>query len=79
VLVPFWQNIFNSGESQMIKLGKYVITALSMGILLMSLSACKKGPAETAGKKIDNAVEKAGDSLEKTGDKIKDAVHDDKK
>ncbi|MGV8934241.1 MAG: hypothetical protein ACOH1I_06440 [Gallionellaceae bacterium] len=63
----------------MIKLGQYVITAFSMGILLVSLSACKEGPAESAGKKIDNAVEKAGDSLDKAGDKIDKAVHDDKK
>ena len=33
-----------------------------------------KGPAETAGEKIDNAVESAGEMVEDAGDKIEDAT-----
>ena len=41
----------------------------------MTFAACEKeGPAERAGKKIDNAVAKAGDKIENAGDKVKDAT-----
>lgn len=57
-----------------------VVIALLMSI---GLAACDKGPAETAGEKIDNAAENlgdkiedatdnAGDKLEEAGDKIED-------
>jgi hypothetical protein len=47
----------------------------------LAMAACqpKEGPAERAGKSIDNAAQKAGDQVEKAGDKVKDAVNDAKK
>ena len=42
------------------------LTAITLlaGAMLVTLSACKQqGPAEKAGDKVDNAVEKAGDSI----------------
>jgi hypothetical protein len=47
-------------------------------MIIVSFTACKKeGPAERAGKKIDETVEKAGktieESAEKAGDKIEEA------
>jgi predicted small secreted protein len=57
--------------------------ALLSGLAAVSfgMAACQpaEGPAERAGKAIDNAAEKAGDSIEKAGDKVKDAVNDAKK
>lgn len=64
---------------------KLSIAALATFIIL-GLSACeKKGPAEQAGEKIDNAAEKmgdkveeatdnAGDKLESAGDKVENAT-----
>ena len=48
---------------------------------LFALAACQpaEGPAERAGKQIDNAAEKVGDQVEKAGDKIKDATKEAKK
>ena len=63
----------------MMKFGKYIVTAFSMGILVAVLSGCEKGPAEKAGKQIDQAVDKTGQQLDKAGDKIKDAVDDAKR
>lgn len=41
-------------------------------------AACEKeGPAERAGKQVDNAVDGAGDAVKDAGDKVKDAVDDD--
>ena len=54
-------------------------TALGMGLLLMTLFACEKGPAERAGENIDEAVDKVGDQIEKSGDDLEDAVRDDTK
>ncbi|ANB02364.1 hypothetical protein [Ectothiorhodospira sp. BSL-9] len=51
-------------------------TALVLGLLVIALAACDKGPAEKAGENIDDAVERAGDSLERTGDRIRDAGRD---
>jgi uncharacterized protein YjbJ (UPF0337 family) len=42
---------------------------------VFALAACEhEGPAEKAGKKIDNAVDDAGDAVKDAGDKVKDAV-----
>ena len=39
------------------------------------LAACEKeGPAEKAGKKIDQTMEKMGDQIEDAGDKVKEAT-----
>jgi hypothetical protein len=59
----------------MIKICKIVIAVLAMTVLFMGLSGCKKeGPAERAGKKIDETVEKAGQQVEKAGKKIQEDV-----
>jgi len=65
----------------MIKLSRSVLTAVVLGALVTGLSACQKeeGPAERAGKTMDNAVEKAGEKIEKAGEKIQDAAKDAKK
>ncbi len=46
--------------------------------LVMSVSACKKeeGPAERAGKAVDNAVQDAGKKIEQAGEKVQDAAKD---
>jgi hypothetical protein len=57
---------------------KTSILVLFSCMIIASFSACKKeGPAERAGKKIDETVEKAGEktkeAVEKAGDKIEEA------
>jgi hypothetical protein len=60
-------------EIQMMKIYKSVITVLAITVLFMGLSGCKQqGPAERAGKKIDEAVEKGGQQVEKAGKKIQE-------
>ncbi len=58
------------------KSSKNAMTALITAALIVGLSACQKeeGPAERAGKAMDNAVEKAGEKIEKAGEKIQDAA-----
>ena len=63
----------------MMKSAKHVVAAFAVGILLAALSGCEKGPAEKAGKSIDDAVNKTGQQIDKVGDKIKDAASDAKK
>jgi len=71
----------------MTKVGRIVVAALALSVLVVGMSGCKKkeGPAERAGKEIDkaaektgqgigNAVGKAGEKMEQAGEKIKDAV-----
>lgn len=54
--------------------------ALIAAMTLAMLSGCyKPGPAEKAGKAVDNALDNAGRQIEKAGDNIKDAVTPDKK
>jgi uncharacterized lipoprotein YehR (DUF1307 family) len=57
---------------------KKIVLVLFSCMIIVSFAACKKeGPAESVGKKIDEAVEKTGDkiqeSAEKAGDKIEEA------
>lgn len=55
-------------------LRKATLAALLLAAPL-ALTACeKKGPAERAGEKIDDAAEKAGEKLEDARDKADDAV-----
>jgi hypothetical protein len=54
--------------------------AIALALALTGVGGCQKkeGPAETAGKKIDQAVEKAGENVERAGEKIQDAAQGDK-
>lgn len=63
------------------KIEKFARNAIIMIALVAAISACQKpeGPAERAGKSIDNATEKAGQQIEKAGENIQDAAKDDKK
>jgi hypothetical protein len=41
---------------------------------LAALVACQEGPAERAGRNLDNAADKAGRSIEKAGENVRDAA-----
>ena len=49
--------------------------AMAAALILVSVSACQKkeGPAERAGKEIDNSIQRAGQQMEKAGRQIEDA------
>ena len=57
--------------------GLYVFIA----VVALAVVACqpKEGPAEKAGKAVDNAAQKAGNQIETAGDRIKETVDDAKK
>lgn len=65
----------------MIQARKSIPAALTAAVLLLGLGACQKreGPAERAGKSIDQAVQKAGQEIEKAGQRLQDAASDSKK
>jgi hypothetical protein len=53
---------------------------VAAAVLTAALAGCQKeGPAESAGKKVDRAIDKTGQSIERAGDKIRDAAKNDKK
>jgi len=67
-------------EMNMNKLIKTAGIALVMGVLFASLPGCQKeGPAERAGKEVDQTVEKVGQQIERAGDSIQDATEGNKK
>jgi hypothetical protein len=54
----------------------FVVTLVTLAAL--GLGACEReGPAERAGKQVDEAIGDAGDAVKDAGDKVKDAVDDD--
>jgi hypothetical protein len=63
----------------MTKIGRSVIAALVLGILVAGVPGCKKkeGPMERTGKEMDKAAEKTGQqidkSIKKSGEKIEEA------
>lgn len=65
----------------MMNFKKTTQASLILAALLIALSGCQKqeGPAERAGKEVDQAVDKVGQQIEKAGDKIEDATKRDKK
>jgi len=64
----------------MLKPNKIVSASLVMGALLVTLSGCQKqeGPAEQAGKQVDQTTEKVGEQIEKAGESIQDTAKGDK-
>lgn len=65
----------------MITLVKTLVVALVAGVLFVTLPGCQKqeGPAERAGKQVDQTVEKVGQQIEKVGESVQDAAKGDKK
>jgi len=63
------------------KLIQTVSAALVVSVLLVALPGCQKqeGPAEQAGKSIDNATESVGEHIENAGEAIQDAATGDNK
>lgn len=56
------------------------IAATLVAAFAFTLAACEQeGPAERAGKALDNAVEQAGDKIENAGDKAKDTLDEARK
>jgi predicted small lipoprotein YifL len=44
-------------------------------VALVALAACQKGPAEKAGRQIDDAGKAASRSIEKAGESVRDAAN----
>lgn len=57
------------------------LTLAICAVACFGLAGCEKkeGPAERAGKVIDNAAEKTGQEIQKIGENIQDAARDAKK
>jgi predicted small secreted protein len=57
------------------RLTETVSAALVVSALLSALAGCQnEGPAQQAGKAVDNAADKAGQQIEKAGNNIQDAA-----
>ncbi|WP_319583242.1 Rv0909 family putative TA system antitoxin [uncultured Pseudodesulfovibrio sp.] len=52
---------------------KFIIVAMLLSFVAVGYGCQNEGPAEKAGKRIDQSIEKAGDAIEDAGDKIEDA------
>lgn len=57
----------------------FVFVFVAAGSLAMAACQPAEGPAERAGKNVDNAAKKVGNQVDKAADKVKDAVDDAKK
>ena len=55
-----------------------VAVLLGSAMIMLSLAACggEKGPAEKAGRKVDESVEKAADKIEEAGKKMEEAAEE---
>ena len=59
---------------------KPLLSLMTVGLLAVGLSACQKeGPAERAGKQVDNAAASAGEKMKEAGQDIQKAADDAKK
>jgi hypothetical protein len=56
------------------KLYKNITATLLAGLLLMGLSACEKGPAEEAGKAIDDAASDVADKSGEAAEAVKEKL-----
>jgi hypothetical protein len=54
-----------------------ILIPLAMGLALSLTAAChEEGPAERAGRKIDDATHDAGDAMKDAGEKARDKMGD---
>lgn len=60
-----------------IRIMRLLLGAVCVAFVISTAGCEQEGPAEEAGKEIDQAAEKAGEELEKAGEDIEDAVKDD--
>jgi uncharacterized protein YjbJ (UPF0337 family) len=52
---------------------RIIFTTLLSALFAAGLMGCEKeGPAETAGKKLDETVEEAGEKIEQAADEVKE-------
>lgn len=60
----------------MLKNKRSAVVFVAMGIFALTLAGCQKheGPAEKAGKAIDNTLSQAGQQIEKAGENLSDAA-----
>ena len=58
------------------QIGSALGTAVFVGLILTAVVGCQKqeGPAERAGKAVDQATDKVGQQVEKAGDSIQNAT-----
>ncbi len=67
----------------MIKCKNAAVAVLAMGMMAVAVAlvGCQKqeGPAEKAGKEVDQTVNEAGEQIEKAGEKIQNAAEDAQK
>lgn len=59
----------------MFKNTRSIMSLTAIGMMALALAGCEKeGPAEKAGKELDNAISQAGQEMEKVGDSIQNAA-----
>ena len=62
-------------DMQMLKTSGMAITSLALTVLLLGLSGCRRaGPAERAGRKIDQTVEQAGQQIDSAAERIRNEL-----
>jgi len=60
----------------MYKNRRSIMSLAAMALVTLALAGCEReGPAEKAGKEIDEALSHAGQEIQKVGDSIQDAAH----
>ena len=62
----------------MIHSTKHAVTITVISLFFMTLTGCQKpeGPAQKAGKAIDQGAAKAGEQIQKAGDSLENAAKD---
>ncbi len=62
------------------KMLKHIIAVMAVVLFVAAVSACprQEGPAEQAGKQVDEAVEQGGEQLEEAGENVEDAAEGQK-
>jgi hypothetical protein len=54
-----------------------IVAAILAGLMLTGLSGCEQeGPAERAGKAVDEAIEDTGEAIEDAQEKVEDAIEE---
>jgi len=61
-------------EQVMSCLNRSLLVVIAVAMLSVGIGCKQEGPAEQAGKKVDQAVEKTGQAIEEAKEKVEDAT-----
>jgi hypothetical protein len=68
--------VIEKGGSKLMKRFSVALATIGVGLMLVSSACHEEGPAEKAGKKLDETMENTGDAMKNAGESMGEKLED---